>query len=112
MGWKDKTKTWVSLNLLKEAHPVEVTEFARAKGIDSEPAFSWWVPHVVRKREVILATIKSRLRITTHKFGIEIPVSIKDTERIYLKNGNSFLRNAISLEVHNVGVAFEVLEKN
>ena len=89
MGWKDKSETWVPLNVLKEAHPVEVADFARAKGIDSEPAFAWWVPHVVRKREVILAAVKSRLRKTTQKFGIEIPTSIKDAEQIDLKNGNN-----------------------
>ena len=72
----------------------------------------WWVPHVVRKREVILYAVKSRLRKTTHKFGIEIPTSIKDAERIDLENGNNFWRNAISLEMHNVGVVFELLKED
>ena len=58
MGWKDKSETWVPLNVLKEANPVEVADFVIAKGIYSEPAFSWWVPHVVRKREVILSEVK------------------------------------------------------
>ena len=70
LGWKENSETWVPLNVLKEANPVEVDDFATAKGIDSEPAFAWWVPHVVRKRKVILSTVKSRLRKTTHKFGI------------------------------------------
>ena len=89
---------------------MEVAEFTRAKGIDQEPAFAWWVPYTLRKREIILSAIKSRVRKTTHKFGIEIPTSVEDAERIDAANYNSFWRDAISLEMHNVGVAFEVLD--
>ena len=34
---------------MKESHPVEVAEYARARGIDKEPAFEWWVPHNLEK---------------------------------------------------------------
>ena len=30
VGWKDKSETWVPLNVLKEANPVEVSDFAVA----------------------------------------------------------------------------------
>ena len=51
------------------------------------------------------------MRKTSHKFGKEILTSIEDAERIVdRKNGNNLWRNAISLKMHNVGVAFEVLE--
>ena len=62
---------------MKESHPVEVAEYARARSIDKEPAFEWWVPHTLRKRQVILAALKKRVRKTTHKYGIEIPTSIE-----------------------------------
>ena len=58
---------------MKESHPVEVAEYARARGIDKEPAFEWWVPHTLKKRQVILSALKKRIRKTTHKYGIEIP---------------------------------------
>ena len=46
VAWKDKTETWIPLRIMKESHPVEVAEFARAKRIDPKPAFSWWVPSI------------------------------------------------------------------
>ena len=36
--WKDGNQQWIPLKLLKESHPVEVTEFATARNIDNEPA--------------------------------------------------------------------------
>ena len=53
--WKDKSKVWINLADMKEAHPVETAEYARARGISNEPAFAWWVPYTLRKREVIIA---------------------------------------------------------
>ena len=35
---------------MKESYPVEVAEYARARGIDKEPAFEWWVSHTMKKR--------------------------------------------------------------
>ena len=37
--WKDKSESWIKLADMKESHPVEVAEYARARGIDKEPAF-------------------------------------------------------------------------
>ena len=107
--WKDDSETWIPLKDLKESHPVELAEFSRARGIDSEPAFAWWVPYTLRKRDVILSSIKKRIRKTTHKYGIEIPTSIEHAYQIDSKNKNHFWRNAIQKEMTNVGVAFEIL---
>ena len=71
--WKDKCKAWINLADMKEVHPVETAEYARARGISNEPAFAWWVPYTLRNREIILAVVKNLIRKTTHKYGIEIP---------------------------------------
>ena len=94
---------------LKESHPVEVAEYAKARGIHDEPAFAWWVPYTLRKRDVILSAVKHRLRKQTHKYGIEVPTSVEHAMEIDAKNGNHFWRDAINKEMTNVGVAFEVL---
>ena len=47
--WKDKSMARINLADMKEAHPVEMAEYARARGISNEPAFAWWVPYTVRK---------------------------------------------------------------
>ena len=107
--WKDHTESWIPLKDLKESNPVEVAEFARARNIADEPAFAWWVPYTLRKRDVILSAIKTRVRKTTHKYGVEVPTSIAHAEEIDAKNGNHLWREAIALEMKNVGMAFEVL---
>ena len=53
--WKDSSTNWVSLKDITESYPVEVAEFALATRISMEPAFAWWVPFVLKKRNRILA---------------------------------------------------------
>ena len=67
---------------MKESLPVELAEYARARGISDEPAFAWWLPHTLRKRDVILANLSTRVCKTTHKYGIEIPRDVTHAEEI------------------------------
>ena len=57
VGWKDGSTSWERLADLKESFPIEVAEYAVAQGINSEPAFAWWVPYVLRKRDRIIAAV-------------------------------------------------------
>ena len=75
--WRDQSESWVKLSELKESHPVETAEFAKSRGIDDKPAFAWWVPHMLKKRNAIISAMKVRLQKTTHKYGIEIPSSVE-----------------------------------
>ena len=59
--WADGSESWIPLKDLKASHPVETAEFAKARGIDAEVAFAW-VPYTLRKRDVILAAVKGRIR--------------------------------------------------
>ena len=64
IGWqlccqcKDGSSSWVNLADLKESHPIEVAEYAKILGIDHEPAFNWWVPHILKKRDRIISLVK------------------------------------------------------
>ena len=93
--WRDGSESWVKLSEMKESHPVETAEFAKARGIYCEPAFAWWVPYTLRKRDVILAAVKSRIRKKTHKYGIEIPTSIEHAIELDRKIGNSLWQDAL-----------------
>ena len=93
--WKDKSKAWINLADMKEAHLVETAEYARARGISDEPAFAWWVPYTLRKREVILAAVKNRIRKTTHKYGIKIPRDVEHAHEIDSRNDNTMWRDAL-----------------
>ena len=107
--WRDGSETWIPLKDLKESHLIEVAEFAKDRCIDDEPAFKWWVPYTLRKRDVIVSAVKSCIRKTTHKHGIEIPTNIEHAEETDEKNGDHFWRDAIKKEMHNIGIAFETL---
>ena len=109
--WKDKSKAWINLADMKEAHPVEMAEYARARGISNEPAFAWWVPYTLRKREVILTAVKNWIRRTMHKYVVEIPRDVKHAHEIDARNGNTLWRDALKKEMYNVGVAFEIQDE-
>ncbi len=91
--WKDSSTSWENLADLKELHPIETAKYAKILGIDYEPAFNWWVPHVLRKRDRIISLVRKRnprYLKWTHKFGIELPKTIKDALELDKKNGNTF----------------------
>lgn len=89
---------------------METAEFARFRGIAEEPTFRWLVLYTIKKKEVILSAIKCRVRKTTQKFGIKISQSVEEVYAIDKENGNHYWRDAIALELQNVGVAFELLD--
>lgn len=107
--WKDGTTSWERLADLKESNPVEVAEFAVGVGIHDEPAFAWWVPYTLSRRNRIIAAVNKRYHKRTHKFGIEIPKCFDDCVRIDRTNGNTLWQDAVRQEMKKVGVAFRVL---
>ena len=54
-----------------------MSDFVKARGINDEPAFSWWVPHNLRDHDMIIAKTNARVSKKMHKFGIEVKNSIK-----------------------------------
>ena len=108
--YKDRYDSWIPLKDLKESYPIELAEYAVLRGIDTEPAFSWWVSHTLKKRERIVMAIKSRLKQVTHKYGIQIPRTIAEVIRFDKENDNKFWTNSIKKEMLNVQVAFDILE--
>ena len=88
---------------------MELAECATARGISGEPAFAWWVPYTLRKRDVVTSAVKSRLRKATHKCGVETPQDVAHAIELDGINGNDHWQKAIEKEMCNVGVAFEIL---
>jgi hypothetical protein len=105
--WKDCSMDWLPLKDLKESYPVQVTEYAVANKIAEQPAFAWWVPYVLRKRERIIQKVKSRYWKRTHKYGVELPKSVKQVLAIDRNTGTSFWKDAIEKEMKNVLPVFE-----
>jgi hypothetical protein len=112
--WGDGSQQWIDLKVLKESNPVQVGEYVIARGIQYEPAFAWWVPYVMRKRDIIVSAVKTRVRRTTHKYGIEMPTPGRDIVQNAMdldrRNGNTFWMDSLAKEMGNLNVAFEYLE--
>jgi hypothetical protein len=111
--WRDGSETWIPLKDMKESHPLETAEFAKARGIDDEVAFAYWVPYTLRKRDTIILAMKSRCKQkkVSHKYGIEVPISIEHAIQLDERNGDNYWRDALSKEMKNVGIAFQVLDE-
>ena len=112
MLWKDGTESWVPLRELKESHPVQVAEYAIMAEIADEPAFAWWVPHTIKKRDQIISKVVSRSKKKTHKYGIEVPRDMRHALELDKQNGNTLWAEAIRKEMSKARVAFDVKEKD
>ena len=90
---------------------METAELAVAKRIDDELAFKWLVPYTLRPRYRIIDSFnKMKIRVT-HKHGVELPISVFHTKKLDEKNGNTLLMDSINMDMENIKVAFDVLEK-
>ena len=94
---------------MKESNPFELAEYAVSQGIDDEPAFAWWIPFTLEKRERIISSVNARFKLQRHKFGIEIPTSVKNAKSLDIKNGNTYWQDAIAKEIKAVRIAFKIL---
>ena len=66
---------------------------------------------MIKKKNRIIAKIKSKYWIRTHKFGIEIPKSMEDAKRINRANHNTNWWGSICKEMNNVRIAFEKYDR-
>ena len=82
-GWKllvelkDISVDWVPLKDLKQYNPVELSEYVVENEISDAPAFNWWVKENFRHRDRIISKVKSKYWRTSHKFGVQVPKTIK-----------------------------------
>jgi hypothetical protein len=109
--WKDGSTSWENLADLKESHPIETAKYAKILGIDHEPPFNWWVPHILRKRNRIISLVRKwnpHYLKRTHKFGIELPKTINEALELDKKNGNTFWADAIVKEMKDLCVTFKI----
>ena len=58
--WRYGTTTWETMKSMKESNSVEVAEFAISQGVKNGPAFAWWIPYTLKKRDRIISTVNAR----------------------------------------------------
>jgi hypothetical protein len=89
---------------------VQQAECSVRARISQEPAFAWWVSFDFKKRHRIIAKVKSKYWVRTHKFGIRVPKSVAEAKRLDKSNGDTLWWDAICKEMKNVPIAFEEFE--
>ena len=100
---------------IKDSYPVQLAEFAIQNKLQDEPAFAWWVKYAIKKKNRIIAKIKSKYWEKTHKYGIRIPKSVKEALEIDAENEAAGIEvpkwwDAIMKEMKNVRIAFKEYE--
>ena len=65
---------------------------------------------MLKKREVIIFQVTTRIRKTIHNHRIEVPTSLKHAAEIYSRNKSTFWRDAIAKEMKSTCVSFDMLE--
>jgi hypothetical protein len=109
--WKDGTTTWERLADVKESYLVEVAEYAVAQGIDHKPAFVWWVPFTLKKRNHTIASVSKRYNKRQYKYGFRIPNTVEAAKEIdkCKENGNTLWMDSVEKEMGAVRVTFKFL---
>ena len=107
--WKDGSTTWAPLRYLKESNPVDIADYVVDNRSSEESAFAWWVPYTLKKRDHIIAKVRSSLLKKSHTFGVEVTTSAKEAYKLDKKNNNTLWRDAIKKEMTNVSIAFHIL---
>ena len=87
--WTDGSSTWERLADMKEAAPLEVANYAVAKGIDKEPAFKWWVHRFIKRSKRVVSKLKQRLACQSYKFGIKVPTTVEEALELDKQNENT-----------------------
>ena len=43
---------------MKDSYPLETAEYTIMTKIPTEPAYAWWVPHILQKKRQIMNKVK------------------------------------------------------
>jgi len=107
--WTDNTTSWLPLKDVKGSNAIETAEYAFTHHLSDEPAFSWWIHDVLKKRDRFIAASHTRYIKRTHKFGIRLPKTVEEALQIDQDMGNTLWHDAIQKEMKNNAIAFEFL---
>ena len=61
VSWIDGTTWWIPLKDMKEANPLEVSDYVARNNLMEHLVFVWWVPMTLRRRDRIIKQVTHRL---------------------------------------------------
>ena len=70
----------MTLKTRKNTYSVQMAEYAVQCHIEGDPAFVWWIQHVLAKRNCIIEKVKLEYWVHTHTFGVKIPKSVQEAK--------------------------------
>jgi hypothetical protein len=104
--WKDESTSWEPMKNLKHSFPIQTAEYILSRNLQDQPAFTWWVKQMLKKKERIIKAVNTQYIKCMHKFGIRLP---KTVEEAYQIDRETNTKKAIRKEMENNTVAFEFL---
>jgi Reverse transcriptase (RNA-dependent DNA polymerase) len=110
----DGTTKWMPYATLRAQDTVELAVYAYSNKLLDEPVFAQWAPKLLREHDKLKARViakvksKSKYHSLSHKFGVELPKTVKKALAIDHESGNDLWRKAIEKEMTNVRPAFEI----
>ena len=87
---------------VKEAYPVNLSEYAVQNRISEQPAFERWINYAPKKRDRIVSKTASKYWQKTHRYGVRIPKSVKEALHIDKENVDIKWWDTIFKEMGNV----------
>jgi hypothetical protein len=97
---------------VKNSYMIKLAKYATQRRIAGEPAFAWWIWHVLHKPNIIIAKLKTKYWVRSHTFGVKIPKSVEEAKIFNRESGNTLWWDIICKEMKKVQPAFVVCEKD
>ena len=94
--------TWNQVKDVKEAYPVQLSEYSVQDRISEQPDFAWRIKYVLKKREHIVSKTVSKYWQKTHKYRVRITKLVKEVLHINKENGDTKWGDAIVQAMGNV----------
>ena len=96
----------MTLKYMKNSYPVQMANYAVQHRITGDPAFAWWILHVLAKRNRIIGNMKSKYWVQMHKFGVKISKSVQDSKAFDEENVNTLWWYDKCKEIKNIRPVF------
>ena len=107
--WKDpnNSSTWVDFNAAILQNPIPIVKYAKAKHIQSQKPFRAVINYCIGDCPSHLArAFRAKVRPDgpKFKFGVEVPLNMKDAIRLDIANGNTLWQDAIKKEIKQLNL--------
>ena len=89
--WSDGSETWEPLTLISKDDPLSCARYAKQHDLLDTPGWKHLKRFAKKERKVqrMIYRMKARRRGTKYKFGIEVPLSTKDSQILEEKEGHN-----------------------